>query len=138
MRKIYPPLFVTIFLSLVIIIVSWLVPEYEHTFLLSEDGRYTVTRVNYDGQTYFTYGKHESNSIPRNYVRPQISGVTDGFEVILYFEQDTAVFYAHYGQFEKVGNNKKLKVKVYEGYGNDPLYYQMKYDDTGKYKVLHD
>jgi hypothetical protein len=95
-----------------------------------------ITRVDYDGKTYFTYGKFDSDTIPTNYIKPEFSGFNSGFEIILYFENDTAYLYAHYGQFSKKGNDKMLKVKVYDGYGNDPLFNEMKRDNSGKYQII--
>lgn len=122
------------------LIVFWFIqmsPKYELTYLRSPNSRHTVTRIDYDGGTYFTYGMHKTNNIPDSYIQPLYSGINSGFEAIFYFKGDTAMIYAHYGRFKSVGKNSLIKFKVYEGYGNDPLYYKMKYDKSGLYTVIH-
>ncbi|MCC9138775.1 hypothetical protein ACFSKU_08725 [Pontibacter silvestris] len=97
-----------------------------------------MTRIDHNGATYFTYGFYEENNIPDDYIQPIYSGINSGFEVILFWERDTAVIYAHYGRFDRSGKHPKLALRIYEGVGNDPLFYKMKKDSTGNYKVLHD
>lgn len=97
-----------------------------------------MTRVDYDGKTYFTYGKYGFKSIPNNYISPDYSGINSGFELILYFDRDSAFLYAHNGTFTIIGKNDRLKSNVYKGYGNDPIFFNMKNDNTGKYHFLTD
>jgi len=136
MKKVVLGLLVFVFLFAVLMFVINIFPSYEHTYLKSQDGKNIVTRLDYDGKTYFTYGKYDADAIPENYIKPEFSGFSSGFEVILYFENDTAYLYAHYGQFTQKGVEKRLKVKVYDGYGNDPIFNDMKNDNTGKYLVI--
>lgn len=113
-------------------------PTFKHTYFKSKNGQVTITSINYDGQTYITYGKYERNRIPDNYIKPIYAGVNDGFEAILYFEGDTAILYARYGRFDSIGTNNKLKVKKFDRPGIDTLFVQMLNDSSGQYQLLHD
>lgn len=125
-------------LILTIVGIIKIFPSYTITYLKPSNSKHTITRIDYDGKTYFTYGTHSIKSVPSTYIQPVYSGVNSGFEAILYVRNDTAIIYAHYGRFNKVGHNNLLQYKVYAGSGNDPLYYKMKEDTSGKYIVVHD
>jgi hypothetical protein len=126
------------FLIFGIFLVWFFVPTYKHSYYHSLDGKVTITSINYDGQTYITYGKYDKNEIPENYIRPQYAGVNSGFETMLYFKADTAILYARYGKFDSIGVNDKLKVKVFDKPGIDLLFLQMLDDQSGQYQLLHD
>ena len=128
---------VAFFVGLIIVTIN-LFPKYKFTYFKSPDKKHIVTRVDYDGKTYFTYGKYESKNIPRNYISPDYAGFNSGFELFLFFEGDTATLYAQYGTFTSIGNNYKLKSEVFNGYGNDSAFLTMKNDNTGKYYFLTD
>lgn len=138
MIKIFYYTIITLFFIALIIVIINLFPRYKYTYFMSPDNNYIVTRIDYDGKTYFTYGKYEAKSLPVNYVSPDYSGINSGFELFLFFEKDTAILYAQNGTFTTVGENNRLKSKVFKGYGNDPNFYNMKNDNTGKYHFLTD
>jgi hypothetical protein len=127
-----------VYLLTAALLIWFFVPTYKHSYYRSANGRVTVTSINYDGQTYITYGKYSKNDLPENYIRPLYAGFNSGFEAMLYFEGDTGILYSRYGAYDSVGVNNKLKVKVFNKAGDDPLFLQMLDDNSGKYHLLHD
>ncbi|MBL4675613.1 MAG: hypothetical protein JKY70_05325 [Mucilaginibacter sp.] len=121
--------------------VNIFVPHYNYSYYQSPDKLSTVTKIDYDGHTYITYGRFSADSIPENYIQPRYAGIGSGFEAILYFEKGNAIIYANTGVFDSVGINKGLHVISHEYLGWDTLYRRIQselfYGNSEKYQVIH-
>ena len=101
---------------------------------LSNTENKIVTRVDYvspiaGNKTYFTPTNWNRHKKPNTFIMPIYSGLTDGYQVIFYWERDTCVFSYYTGKFIIENPQKLFKIdKV-----NVEKFMEMRSDSTGYY-----
>ncbi|MCK9400165.1 MAG: hypothetical protein M0Q51_09260 [Bacteroidales bacterium] len=102
--------------------------------LYSKDERNSVTRIEFESiksgnYTYFTPGLYEKCEIPVSYIKPLYSGFTSGFELIIYWENDTCNFNYYTGDFDILNPQQKFKIQKV----SIDKFIEMKSDTTGRF-----
>ena len=90
--------------------------EYKFEYIQTVGNPDTVTRIEVNSiksgnNTYFTLGKYNKKEIPESYIKPNYSGFTSGFEIIINWENDTCNFNYYTGDFSVSNNAKDFKVR---------------------------
>jgi len=106
--------------------------EYKFEYIQTVGNPDTVTRIEVNSiksgnNTYFTLGKYNKKEIPESYIKPNYSGFTSGFEIIINWENDTCNFNYYTGDFSVSNNAKDFKVRKV----TVKQFMRMKMDTTG-------
>lgn len=80
----------------------------------------TITRIDYDADIYFYYGKHNKNNLPSSYIKVHYSGFNSLVGAYLIFEKNKTVnLIGCYGLFESNEINSNSKLQLLDDGGNE-------------------
>jgi len=105
-------------------------------YISDDSGKYTISYFNYFDNEYtiFSYGKMTSVFLPKSYIKVK-NEAFDNWECLVKWENDTAIFYQPYSQFESINTQNEKRLKICKM--ADTLFYRIYFDKSNKlYKKI--